>query len=113
METTNFDPTSLAVARERIAAIFDGFVAATGIPITAASEILSGDRAFVSRYKRTNITFGTYDLFAGRASALWPDAAAWPEGVPRPAPGDVPANLRDAAERRMTKKTETEEAANG
>lgn len=111
MEATDFDPTSLELARDRIASIFDGFVAATGIPITAASEILSGDKAFVSRYKRSNISFGTYDMVAGRASALWPAAAAWPEGVPRPAPGDVPEPLRAEAQRRMSK--QNEEAANG
>lgn len=100
METRDFDPTSLEVARKRIDTLFDAFVAATGIPITPASEILAGDKAFVSRYKRTNITFGTYDMVAGRASSLWPEGAEWPQDVPRPSPSEVPPDAKAEFDRR-------------
>ena len=75
--------------------LFDEFVRITGIPTTLLSEIVSDDRAFVSRYQRSNMTFATYDRVAGRFSAIWPITAAWPADVPRPEPIEIPTELRD------------------
>lgn len=91
MTSLRFDKTALETARERIAALFDAYSDATGFPITFVSELAAGDRAFASRYKRKGMSFATYDMVAGRLSALWPEDAQWPESVPRPKPDEVPA----------------------
>lgn len=110
MERETFDQTSLQVAYARIGTLLDAFVAATGIPITPSSAILAGDKAFVSRYRKSNLTFGTYDMVVGRASALWPEGAAWPADVPRPEPAPVPPELRAEFDRRTKPEME---AVNG
>lgn len=86
MDTQNFSPTMIEAARAHIAALFDGVNATLSLKPTVASLITVGDRAFASRYTVTNMNIATYDLFMGRMSAIWPDDAAWPEGVPRPHP---------------------------
>lgn len=103
MKTRTYDPTSIEVARQRIDAVFDAFVAATGIPKTPSSEILAGDRAFIGRLHRFNMTFATYDMVVGRASALWPKDKPWPEGIPRPMPDVVPAPIKALFDARMGK----------
>lgn len=93
MRDDRFAKTSLEVARENIAALFSAFSAATQVSATTMAKVVAGDPAFIGRYKRVNLTFGTYDRVAGRFSKLWPADAPWPAGVPRPEPVDVPADL--------------------
>ncbi len=91
---TPFSKSSLQTARDNIATLFDAFCRVSRMPPTITSEVVSGDVAFIYRYRRSNFSFETYDRVAGRFSALWPQDAAWPTGVPRPAPAEVPADLR-------------------
>lgn len=101
METRSFDKNSIDVARDRIDGLFSAFIAATGVSLTAVAEVAAGDRAFPSRYRVSGMTFGTYDMIAGRLSALWPEGADWPAGIPRPAPVEVPAPLMEAFNKRL------------
>lgn len=106
-----FDPTALETARERITKLFETFVPATGVPATTVSLVVAGDRAFLSRYLRVNLTFGSYDMVAGRFSALWPDGTDWPAGVPRPAPAEIPDHLRTVYDDRARANLPAEEPA--
>lgn len=92
META-FDRTSLEAARDNLARLFEKFAAATAVPMTLISEVVSDDKAFVSRYGKTSFSFATYDRVAGRFSAIWPAGTDWPAGVPRPEPEIVPIDL--------------------
>lgn len=111
MTDTDFDKDSLTEARARLTTLFEAFTVATGLSTTAAASVVAGDRAFPHRLHKTNMTFGTYDMIAGRFSALWPESTPWPQGIPRPAPVEVPANLRALFDERRAQSTE--EAANG
>ncbi|WP_336801760.1 hypothetical protein [Kaistia sp. MMO-174] len=91
--TQPLDPPLIDVARKAIAALFQAYCNATRMPLTLVSEVVSDDRAFVSRYHRSDLRISSYDRVVGRFSALWPAHVAWPRSVPRPPPLEVPPEL--------------------
>lgn len=59
-----------------------------GVALTHVVRAISGHPADWARIKKgeSPITTALYDRMMGGVSALWPDSADWPEGIPRPAP---------------------------
>lgn len=106
MTKSRFEKTSLETARERIGALFAAYCKSTGLPITIVSEIVSDDRAFVSRYKSDRLNFATYDRIAGRFSEIWPEGRPWPDAIPRPAPIKLPEQHRKGLDTRLAKLAE-------
>jgi hypothetical protein len=109
MGKRSYDKTSLEAARESLKALFSAYSKVTGIPVTAVSEIVADDRAFVYRVGKSSLSFSTYDRVVGRFSWIWPDAQAWPEGVARFAPikpsDKAIAKIRDREEKQAAANT--------
>jgi hypothetical protein len=86
MSNAPFSPSMLETARAHIAGLFSAYQAATGYKPTFVSAMITGDRAFSSRFLKTGLNVSTYDQFVGRMSGLWPPDKPWPEAIPRQPP---------------------------
>lgn len=87
-----YAPPMIETARDEIAAILVAFQTATGLPVTYANTFAcNGDPKFAAKLRENNFKIGTYDTINSRVSAVWPDDAAWPEGVRRLAPAEISA----------------------
>lgn len=90
--TPTFPPPSLDVARQNLTALLEAFERATGLAPTYIGIIArGGDPKFCRSYLEKDFGFESYDIVVSRLSALWPENAAWPEGVPRLAPAPIEA----------------------
>lgn len=78
--------SQLEILRSNIARLFDAYCTATGASPSAVSVAVSNDNKFVKTFRERDMRVGTYDLVVSRFSAIWPEGAAWPDGVDRPAP---------------------------
>jgi len=103
-EPTDYDRPAVEIACQQLTRMLEAFSEATGFPVTFASEALAGDRAFYSRIRNgANLNFATYDRVFATASALWPEGAEWPEGLPHLPPIEVDADILAAIEVRRAK----------
>lgn len=96
-----YAPPMLETARANIRRTVDVLAAHTGLPQTFLSVVARGDRAFLTRMNEKAFSFRGYDEVMGRLSAAWPDDLPWPRDVPRPAPGDLPPEIREELDRRL------------
>ena len=101
-----YAPPLIETVRRNIDTVAGALSECTGMSRTLLSRIATGDRAFLFRLSEDSISVRSYDTAMSRLSAVWPDFAAWPENVPRPAPGDVPADLLETAQARIAKARE-------
>ena len=88
-----YAPTLAETARLNIEAVALALMEHTGLSQTFVSKLCRSDSAFLMRLPETTMNITTYDVVMGRLSAIFPDDAIWPVDVPRPAPGEVPADL--------------------
>lgn len=103
MEQT-FARPAIETARSHIAALFDAYLEATGLPLTFVARMaVNGDAKFAKTYPTANFSFGTYDAINSRLSAVWPIGAPWPLGVPRQAPAEIEPEVLDELNARMSK----------
>lgn len=86
MEQITFAPSMLETTRKHIARLFTAYQAVTGYKPTFIAQLVTGDRAFASRFLKSGMNVSTYDMFVARLSGIWPDGKPWPDDVPRQAP---------------------------
>ena len=98
-----YAPPLIETLRAQARAVFDAYMAATGLSRTFISETICGDPAWIMRLDQNGMTIKTYDRFMSRFSAFWPPGLAWPEGVPRQAPADDIEPIREKVEEAIKK----------
>lgn len=94
-QVRTYAPTLAETARLNIEAVALAIMDHTGLSQTFVSKLCRSDSAFLTRLPETTMNITTYDVVMGRLSAIFPEDAIWPEAVPRPAPGEVPADLAE------------------
>lgn len=108
----NYAPKMQEILRTNLMTAMDALSEAAGRPRTHFVRAVGGHQSVWARIKngKRPITTSLYDRMMGGISALWPEDAPWPEGIPRPVP-DIDAIRRPEA--LFTKEPATEETTYG
>jgi hypothetical protein len=102
-----YAPASLDTHRAHLRALFSAFAEATGWPPTFVGFVARGEPKWARQFEERDFTHTSYDTAVSRLSALWPEDAPWPEGVPRQAPAtDIPQEILDRIAARQAKAAE-------
>lgn len=89
-----FAPRTLDTARQNLTALLQAFERETGLAPTYIGIVArGGDPKFCRSYLENDFGFESYDVVVSRLSALWPEGAEWPDGVPRLAPAPIEARV--------------------
>ncbi|MCA1776106.1 MAG: hypothetical protein LC676_10990 [Loktanella sp.] len=101
-----YAPTLHDQTRRDLATVTRCFCDLTGLAETICVETLINDSRFIRRISDgANFTVGQYDKLMGSFSALWPEGADWPAGVPRPAPLRLKPEIITLARKRIATAT--------
>lgn len=84
--TLNASLTERQRLTANLLALASAYRAATLTELTTIGQRFAGDWRFFTMLRAGGRDFrvGTYDAIAARFAAAWPEATAWPDGVPRP-----------------------------
>lgn len=84
----NHAPKMADFLRDNVIRAVEELAAHLGIAKTHIVRAISGHPSDWARIKKgdTPITTSLYDRVMGGVSALWPETAPWPDGIPRPVP---------------------------
>jgi hypothetical protein len=75
-----------AELRSHLTALAEAYSAARGIEMVTVARLATGDWRFFDRVEGgASFTARKYDAIICWFAANWPDSAAWPNDVPRPA----------------------------